>query len=327
MSKDLENFWGVSIMINFLQKIKRLLLRLWNSPENLHLLYKAWMKDEDYIRELYFKRFQCYPNLENPSNFNEKNNWRKLHDRNPLYTRMVDKYMVKKVISERVGEEFTFPLIGVWDSPKEIDFSTLPDQFVLKNNHSGGVIICRDPSEFDRKRAVQELAREMRANYFWGSREWPYKNVPRKIICEQYMGENLIDYKNYCFNGKLQYTFVWRNQGREDGRKPMAYFCGAYDRNWEKSGIEIDYPSQDVIVEKPECYDEMVRVAEAMAADIPFVRVDCYIVNNRVYVGEMTFFPWGGFMKFKDEKWNQLLGDLEVLPKLETQSNHQNKGL
>lgn len=174
--------------------------------------------------------------------------------------------------------------------------------------------MCRDKETFDKEKAIKELRHDLKINYFIRSREWPYKNVQRKIICEQYMGENLTDYKNYCFNGKLQYTFVWENESRKDGRKPQAYFTGAYDRNWEKSEIEIDYPTRDVLVEKPACYDEMVRIAEAMSAGIPFVRVDCYIINGRVYVGEMTFFPWGGFMKFKDEKWNQMLGDLEILP-------------
>lgn len=133
------------------------------------------------------------------------------------------------------------------------------------------------------------------------------------------MGENLTDYKNYCFNGKLQYTFVWENESRSDGRKPEAYFCGAYDRQWQKSGIEIDYPTRDKLVEKPTCYDELLEIVEKLSSGIPFVRVDCYIVNGHVYVGEMTFFPWGGFMKFKDEAWDRALGDLEVLPVNENQ--------
>lgn len=138
--------------------------------------------------------------------------------------------------------------------------------------------------------------------------------MERKIIAEAYMGENLIDYKNYCFGGKLMYTFVWKNHSREDGLKPEAHFCGAYDRNWENSGIEIDYPTDEVEVPKPMCYEKMVSVAEKLSEGITFVRVDCYIIDNLVYVGEMTFFPWGGFQKFKDERWNDYLGRLEELP-------------
>ena len=272
------------------------------------------IEDEVYIKALFEAKFGTPLDLENPKTFNEKNNWRKLHDRRPIYTEMVDKYRIKDIIAERVGPEHTFPLLGVWDSPEEVDFSALPDQFVLKVNHAGGVIVCRDKMTFDRESAIGELTRQLQEDYFLLSREWPYKNVRRKVICEQYMGENLTDYKNYCFNGKLQYTFVWENESREDGRKPDAYFCGAYDREWEKSEIVIGYPTWDKEIVQPECYHEMVRIVEAMSAGIPFVRVDCYIIDNFVYVGELTFFPWGGFMRFEDPKWNCLLGEMEELP-------------
>lgn len=294
--------------------IKRLYVRLIRSRLGECLLYKPNLNDRDYIIQKYQSCFGVAPDLDHPKNFNEKNNWRKLNDRRDIYTQMVDKYGIKTIVANRVGEKYAFPLLGVWNRPEDIDFSKLPNQFVLKVNHAGGVIVCRDKSTFDISKAIKELRQDQRINYYIFSREWPYKNVQRKIICEQYMGENLTDYKNYCFDGKLHYTFVWENQSREDGRKPQAYFCGAYDQNWKKSGLEIDYPSRDVLVEKPKCYEEMVRIAEAMSAGIPFVRVDCYIINDHVYVGEMTFFPWGGFMKFKDEKWNQMLGDLEKLP-------------
>jgi len=278
------------------------------------LRYRPFMDDRKYIEWKYKKRFGIKPNLDDPQNFNEKNNWRKLYDRKDRYTAMVDKYKLKAVVDDTCGEGYVFPLLGVWDDARNIDFSALPDQFVLKVNHAGGVIVCRDKTTFDSKKAIKELSRVQKIDYFHMSREWPYKNVERKIICEQYMGEDLIDYKNYCFNGKLMYTFVWKNKSRVDGRKPTAYFCGAYDRNWERTEIEIDYPSLDDIAERPACYDEMVEVAEKLSADIPFVRVDCYVVDGRVYVGEMTFFPWGGFQKFKDEYWNNYLGQLEKLP-------------
>lgn len=272
------------------------------------------ISDENYIK----KKFRVYTgkelNIERPITFNEKNNWRKLFDRKDIYTQMVDKYGLKKIVAQKVGGEYTFPLLGAWDSPEEIDFDKLPDQFVLKCNHAGGVIVCRERAEFNPKKAIKELKYGLKFDYYLASREWPYKNVPRKIIAEQYMGENLTDYKNYCFNGKLRYTFVWENQSRKDGRKPEAYFCGAYDCHWNKSEIEVEYPSCDKIIEKPQCYEKMVEVAEELSKSIPFVRVDCYIINNHVYVGEMTFFPWGGFMRFKDEKWDYMLGELESLP-------------
>lgn len=276
--------------------------------------YRPFMDDRKYIEWKYKRRLGVKPNLDAPKNFNEKNNWRKLYDRRERYTAMVDKCKLKTVVAETCGEDYVFPMLGVWNDARHIDFSALPDQFVLKANHAGGVIVCRDKASFDTRKAIKELSKLQKVNYFHLSREWPYKNVERRILCEQYMGENLTDYKNYCFNGKLLYTFVWKNESRADGRKPKAYFCGAYDRNWGRTEIEIDYPSMEEIVERPACYDEMVMVAEKLSEDIPFVRVDCYEVDRHVYVGEMTFFPWGGFQKFKDEYWNDYLGQLEKLP-------------
>lgn len=278
-----------------------------------YLITKPYMSDKDYIVRMYEKKFGVKPNLDCPTNFNEKNNWRKLYDRKPLYTSMVDKVEVKNIIKERIGEEYTFRLFGKWEKPEDIDISKLPDKFVLKANHAGGVIVCRDKNKFDKGKAIKELNKILKIDYYLYGREWPYKNVKRRVLCEEYMGENLTDFKNYCFNGKLAYTFVWENESRDDGRKPEAFFCGAYDRDWIKSKIEIDYPNKDKVIKRPENYDEMVRICETMSKDIPFVRVDCYIIDNKIYVGEMTFFPWGGFMKFKDEKWNKMLGDLEKL--------------
>ncbi len=279
-----------------------------------NLIFHANMSDEEVIRRKYYKEFGTYPNLENPHNFNEKNNWRKLHDRKNIYTLMVDKYRVKNIIEDSVGKEHTFTLLGVWEKPNEIDFDELPEKFVLKCNHAGGVIICRDKSSFDKDKAIKKLSREQKRNYYIRLREWPYKNVEKKIIAEAYMGENLIDYKNYCFDGQLMYTLVWQNHSRKDGYKPEAHFCGSYDRNWKKTDMELDYPTDDVVIEKPQVYDQLVEVVEKMSKGIPFVRVDCYIINEMVYVGEMTFYPWGGFQKFKNEKWNEFLGEMEKLP-------------
>ena len=272
---------------------------------------RPYLSDKKQIELVYKQRFGKNIDLENPKSFNEKNNWRKLYERNDLYTRMVDKYEIKKVIEENCGKQHTFKLLDSWDKAEDIDISNLPDKFVLKCNHAGGVIVCRDKSTFDLDGAKEELGKTLKENYFLKNREWPYKNVKRKIIAEEFMGENLTDYKNYCFNGKMTYTLVWKNVSRQDGRKPDPFFCGAYDRDWKKTDLKLGYPSlEDDVTEKPECYDQLVEVVESMAKDIPFVRVDCYIIDNKVYVGETTFFPWGGFQIFKDEKWNLKLGEM-----------------
>lgn len=278
------------------------------------IIYKKNMDDEQYLKIEYKEIFGVEPDLVNPKNFNEKNNWRKLNDRKDIYTKMVDKLKMKDYVEEKCGEGYTFKLLGFWEKPEDIDFDLLPEQFVLKVNHAGGIVACRDKAKFDKKSALKKFKKALAEDYYIRHREWPYKNVKRMILAEEYMGENLVDFKNYCFNGKLQYTFVWNNHSREDGLKPEACFCGAYDTNWIKTDLDIDYPHDDLVVEKPVCYEEMKIIAEKLSKDIPFVRVDCYIVNGKVYVGEMTFFPWGGLLKFKDEKWNNLLGELEKLP-------------
>lgn len=277
------------------------------------IVYRRFMPDYEYIKVKYKEVFGVYPNLENPQTFNEKNCWRKLYDRNDYYTLLVDKYEIKKIIIEKLGEEYTFKLLGAWDKPEDIDFTTLPEQFVLKVNHAGGIIVCRDKQHFNQKAAIAELRRQLKRDFYVISREWPYKNVKRKIIAEEYKGENLIDYKNYCFNGQLKYTLVWQNRSNTEGKKPTAYYTGSYDRDWNRTDMELDYPSENILVEKPACYDEMIKIAETMSQGLAFVRVDCYIIDEHPYIGEMTFFPWGGFQKFKDEKWNIKLGAMENL--------------
>lgn len=280
-----------------------------------YLSRKGFFKDDEkYLRMLYKRVFKKELNLRHPQTFNEKNNWRKLYDRRPVYTQMVDKYRSKEYVKDRAGDGYTFPLLGVWDKPEHINFETLPDRFVLKSNHGGGILVCRDKSAFDKGKAIRELKIMQNLDYYCLSREWPYKNVKRKIIAEQYMGENLTDYKNYCFNGQVAYTFVWENRSKKDGRKPDAYFCGAYDRKWMKSGIKLRYPSLEKNIERPDCYDEMIKIAQKVSRGFPFVRVDCYVLDHRVFVGEMTLFPWGGFQLFEDYEWDYILGDMEILP-------------
>lgn len=213
------------------------------------------------------------------------------------------------------SNKYTVPLIKVWDNPDEIKLSLLPEKFVLKPNHAGGIIVCRNKESFDLKKAKQELKEMLEIDYFYMSREWPYKDVKRKIICEEYLGEDLIDFDNFCFNGKLMYTFVWKNKSRKDGRKPEIYYCGAYDRNWEKVDIKIDCPSLDEEIERPTSYEEMIRIAETVSKGISFLRVDCYIIGKKIYIGELTFSPLGGWIPFKEEKWNKFLGNLINLPK------------
>lgn len=252
--------------------------------------------------------------LKNPISYNEKLQWLKLYDRKPMYTKLVDKYEVRKYISESLGKEYLIPLLGVYDSFDEIDFDALPNHFVLKPNHtSGNVYICKDKSKIDYVKLKKEINKWLKRRYYWVHREWPYKNVKPKIICEKYMvdesGTELKDYKFMCFNGKAKCSFVCLNRNLQTGLN-----VDFYDMNWNPMPFERHYPNSGTIIAKPKNYDKMVEFAEKLSKDIPFVRVDFYEVNGQIYFGELTFYPGSGFEEFTPETYDELLGSWIKLP-------------
>lgn len=262
-----------------------------------------WIPDEVYLKYAFKSKLGYDLNLENPQTFNEKLQWLKLYDRRPEYTVMVDKYLAKQYVADKIGEQYIIPTLGVWDSPDEIDFDKLPDQFVLKCNHNSGLgmCICRNKSELDIKKVKSELRKGIKQNYYLGGREWSYKNVPRKIIGEKYMGDDLNDYKLMCFNGKVKCSFVCseRNYGLH-----VTFF----DNDWNKLPFERHYPASDKNIPKPQKYDEMVSLAEKLSSGIPFVRVDFYEINGHIFFGELTFYPGSGFEEFTPIDADYLLG-------------------
>lgn len=275
--------------------------------------YNNW-SDKKYL----IYKFECLMryelNLENPITFNEKLQWLKLYDRNPEYTTMVDKFAVKEYVASKIGEQYLIPTLGVWDSFDNIDFTNLPNQFVLKCTHdSGGIVICRDKSTFDRQSAKKKLSDSLKTNFFWCSREWPYKNVKPQIIAEKYIKDNkqseLKDYKLMCFNGKVECSFVCEDRYKDTGLKVTFY-----DADWNVMPFERHYPRNSVLCERPKKYDLMVELAEKLSENIPFVRVDFYEVQGKVYFGEMTFYPGAGFEEFNPPEWDKKLGDWLVLP-------------
>lgn len=235
--------------------------------------------------------------LSNPVTFNEKLQWLKLYDRRPEYTMMVDKYLVRDYIANKLGEEYLIPLLGVWDDPDEIDFDSLPDRFVLKCNHNSGLgmCICKDKSALNIKKVKADLRKGLKQDYYLTGREWPYKNVPRKIIAEKYMEDNtfheLRDYKFFCFNGVADCVMVCL--GRSTGNTKF-YF---YDKEWKLCRYNI--LGKSIIgngdVEKPDNISDMFAIAEKLSQGIPFSRIDLYNVNQKIYFGEITFFPDSGF--------------------------------
>lgn len=282
-------------------------------------IFKGFIKriipDYFWINRLYQKNMRERLNLRNPQTFNEKLQWLKLYDRNSLYTTLVDKYGVRDYIKEKIGEEYLIPLIGgPWKNVDEIPFDSLPNQFVLKTTHdSGGVVICKDKENFDINGAKNKLKKSLKNNFYYVGREWPYKNVQPQIIAEKYMSDSdrdeLTDYKLMCFNGKHKCTFICEDRFSKDGLKVTFY-----DKDWNIMPFERHYPRNSVKKDKPITYDKMVELAETLSQGIPFVRVDFYEIQGKIYFGELTFYPGSGFEEFNPPEWDRILGDWLVLP-------------
>ncbi len=269
---------------------------------------KKIIPDKMYIRMQYFKHFHRFPSLKNPKTFNEKLQWLKLYDRRPEYTMMADKYEVRKYIAEKIGEEYLIPIFGVWDSVEEINFKSLPNQFVLKCTHdSGSVIICTDKSNFNIEETKIRLSKAMKKNAFYYGREWPYKNIKPRIIAEKYMVDEsgeLMDYKVHNFNGVPKVILVCSERFTSTG------LCeDFYNTSWEKldlsrPGNRNSYNEQ----KQPNEFQRMLEISRNISKDMPFLRTDFYSVNNKLYFGEITFFPASGMKKFEPETWDDELG-------------------
>ena len=272
------------------------------------------MPDERYLKLKYKNVFGRDLDLENPKTFNEKLQWLKLYNRKPEYTMMVDKYKVREYIAHELGEEYLIPLLGVWDDPDEIDFDALPDQFVLKCNHNSGLgmSICRDKSELDIPKVKRELKRGLKQDYYLTSREWPYRDVPRKIIAEKYKEDasgELRDYKFYCFNGVMKFVMI-----NSDRNTPKPTRADYFDRNFNWLDFAWGYSHAEVQPQKPEQFEKMVAIAEKLAAGLPHIRVDLYECNGQIYFGELTFFDGSGFDKIEPVEWDYKIGNMLKLP-------------
>lgn len=277
--------------------------------------FYSWVSDERFLKQLYFERMHCTLDLENPKSFNEKLQWLKLHDCNPEYTRMVDKCEAKRYVAERIGEEYIIPTLGVWNCFDEIDFDKLPEQFVLKCTHdSGGNVIVRDKHTLDLKQARKKISKTLARNYYWAGREWPYKNVKPRVLAEQYMqNENereLTDYKFYCFNGEPK--FLYTSVGLENHETARISFLTC---DWQFAPYErSDYRGFEALPPKPQNFEKMLDIASVLSAGIPFLRVDLYEINGRVYFSELTFSPCSGFIPFRNPEHDLEIGSMLVLP-------------
>ena len=253
-------------------------------------------------------------NLRNPRKFNEKLQWLKLYDRKPEYTNLVDKYEVKKIVRDLIGEKYLIKTLGIYNKYEEIDFEKLPNKFVIKCTHdSGGIVICKDKSKFDHVKSKEKLEKSLRKNYYWRSREWPYKKVLPRIIVEEYMEDDqtlqLRDYKFFCFNGEPKCFKI-------DFDRFVNHRANYYDINKQLLKIgELSFPPDfERNLEMPQKFNEMLDLAKKLSKDMAFVRVDFYEVNGNVYFGEITFFPASGTSKFINEYTNELFGKWLELP-------------
>ena len=250
--------------------------------------------DRKFLEWSYYLEMNKKLDLDNPQTMNEKLQWLKLNNHNPELTDMVDKLRVKDIVSKRLGPEFVAPVLQVWDSVEEVDITNLPNQFVLKTNHSGGntgVVICKDKNNFSIDDAKQKLSSSWKHDLYKRFREWPYKNVKKKVFAEKYLGDNLSDYKFYCFNGYVDCCLVC--VGRQEGKTKFYFF----DKDWvrkkyNKSSLTVP---EDFTLPKPVNYEKMIEVAAELSKGFPIVRMDFFDVEGEIYFGEFTFYPGSGY--------------------------------
>ena len=273
--------------------------------------------DETYLRWNYYLNMHRCLNLQAPKTYNEKLQWLKIYDRNPVYTTMVDKLKVKQYVSEKIGAEHVIKTLGVWKNVEDIEWEKLPNRFVMKTTQAGGnvgIIVCQDKSKLNIKKAKKNLKKGIAHNLYVRSREWPYKNVEPMIFAEEYMEDEygeLRDYKFFCFDGKVKALFV-----ATDRQKRSEPFFNFFDENYNPLPIKQGHPVNSDIPEKPKGFDEMIKIAEKLSDGIPHVRIDLYAINGAVYFGEFTFYHFGGVVPFEPAEWDEKFGDWLRLPNL-----------
>lgn len=274
-----------------------------------------WMSDKFYV-ETEWRIVMGYKlDLKNPKTFNEKLQWLKLYDHNPLYTTLVDKLRVKDWVAEKIGPQYVIPTLAVWEKAEDIDISQLPNQFVLKCNHdSGGVIVCKDKSLFDLNSAKEKLNAALNYNYYLHHREWVYKNVKPCVFAEAYMEDTILqdlpDYKFFCFDGVVKALFIATERGSNETETKFDFF----DINFNHIDVTNGHPNANVLPRKPISFDKMMKLSSDLSKNIPQVRCDFYEVNGHPYFGELTFYHWGGMVPFNPVSYDEYLGSLVQLP-------------
>ena len=279
------------------------------SDETVKSRYMSLLDDETYLRNLYKRNMGQDLDLSNPQSFNAKINWLKLNDRNPLYMTLVDKYSVKEYVAGIIGSEHVIPTLGVYEHWADIDFHMLPEQFVLKCTHdSGSTFVVKDKNTLDMESTQIQVEKRLSINPYYITREWPYKSVRPRIIIEPLLSDDITgpekainDYKFFCYQGEIKYLFVATDRHKGHGGMRFDFFDQNFDHIPDQ---HKSYPNAKVIPQKPDNYDEMLRLVTELAHGFVFARIDMYSVNQQIFFGEYTFYPGGGMEGYPD-----LLGD------------------
>lgn len=277
------------------------------------------MTDKAYLSILFKQKMGYDMNWENPVTFQEKIQWMKVNYHNPSYPLLVDKYKVKPWVAGLIGDKFIIPTLGAWEKYEDIDFDKLPNEFVLKCNHdSGSVVICHDKRKIDHDWAAERLNSKLKTNYYWWAREWAYKNVKSLIIAEPLLKDEnatlgrandtaIKDYKFFCFKGVPQLMYISDDHGLD----PRTDF---FDMDFKRVNLQFRDKNSNKEIEKPKHFEKMIELSKVLSKDFPFVRVDFYLVGDRIYFGEMTFYHASGFFPITPEKMNVQLSAMLELP-------------
>lgn len=256
-----------------------------------------FLPDKAYIMFYHRLRVGRKLNMKNPTTLNEKLQWMKFNYRFPLQSIVSDKLLVRDYVADKIGEEYLIPLIGTWEKYDDIDFEKLPNKFVLKCNHdSGGLVVCTDKSKLNHREARNKIEKSLKSNFFYIGREYQYRNIKPRIICEQFISDNgkvPMDYKIYCFNGKPDVILVCKDRfSANTHRASYLYF----DQEWRFQPLNKgDENLTEVDVPKPKNLDRMIEIAKELSKDFLFARIDLYNIDGQIYFGEITLSPNSGF--------------------------------
>lgn len=302
-------------MKTVLRRIRHLFTQPKISFANFVVSTKSLWPDKLYLSMLFWCRMGKKMNWKHPQTYSEKLQWLKLYNRDPKYTVMVDKVRAKEYVASIIGEDYIIPTLGVWENPDDINFSLLPDRFVLKCNHNSGLgmYICKEKRKMDVDKVREDLREGLKQDYFINNREWPYKDVPRRAFAEAYMEDEygeLRDYKWFCFDGVVKALFIATDRSKGEHATRFDFF----DENYNHLPFTNGHPNADVLPEKPKMFEKMKELAAKLSKGIPHVRIDFYEVGSHIYFGEMTFFHWSGFMPYEPEEWDYIFGSWLKLP-------------